>query len=91
MERKLKIGVFFNTNVSSNESSHFILLDKVSEYLSELQLVPNVGDGLTIFHEDASKIGVEDKTSLEHIQTVYRRWLNYSTCDIAIFVSYKPW
>jgi len=84
--KKLKIEVFY----SKEGLSDWKLLPETSRYLTERQLVPSTGDGLTFSGEDGKILGLEP-TDFQHIQTVRRRWLNYASADVAILVHYEAW
>ncbi len=83
---KLKIEVFYLEEGKGNRK----LLPLTSKYLEERQLIPNVGDAITLSGNDGVEVLGLDKTSTEHINTVRRVWYNYSSCDVAIFVHYVP-
>jgi len=83
----LKIEAFFERN--SEQGKKWEPLPKTSQYLTEKQLVPNVGDALTLAGDDGISIGLEP-TSLEHIMSVKIKWLNYATSDVAVVLHYVP-
>lgn len=87
MKGNLKIEVYHY----EGKKDHFKLLPETSQYLTEKQLIPNVGDDLTLDGRDGIKILGLNSTSLENIMTVNRRWFRYATADVAILVNYKAW
>lgn len=85
-EQKLRIEAF----ISEEGLSNWKPLPETSQYLTDKQLVPNVGDGLTLAGEDGKLIGLE-KADIQHIQTVKRRWFNYASSDVALLLDYEAW
>lgn len=83
----LKIEVYH----SEGGLNSWDLLPKTSEYLTEKQLIPNVGDGLTLRGDDGTKVLELEPASFKHIMTVKRKWYNYASCDVAILVHYVAW
>jgi len=83
----LKIEAYYTEEGLSN----WKLLPKTSEYLTENQLIPNVGDGLTLSGNDGIDILKLEKADFKHIMTVKRKWYNYASCDVAILLHYVPW
>ncbi len=81
----LKIEVFTVKEGSTN----WILMPETSQYLTDKQLVPNVGDALTLAGKDGSKIDIES-TNFKNIMTVKIKWLNYASSDVALVVHYVP-
>lgn len=84
---KLKIEVFY----SEKEKNSSKLLPKTSEYLTDKQLIPQVGDALTLSTDDATKVLGLEPNDIKHIMTVRRKWFRYSSADVAIFVHYETW
>ncbi len=80
----LKIEVFYLEEGKNNAK----LLPLTSKYLEERQLIPNVGDAVTLSGNDGVEVLGLKTTATEHIMTVRRVWYNYSSCDVAIFVHY---
>lgn len=85
-ESKLKIEVFY----SEGDMGDWKLFPETSQYLTDKQLVPDTGDGLTLSGDDGKLIGLEP-ANIQHIQTVKRRWFNYASSDVAILVHYEAW
>lgn len=83
---KLIIEVFARREESRNWES----LPTTSKYLTDKQLIPNVGDALTIASKDGESLGL-GKVDSQNIQTVKRRWFNYGTSDVAVFLEYEAW
>lgn len=84
----LKIEVYFQQESNGNIPT-LIPLSRASAYLTEKQLLPNVGDEMAIHMEDALRIGITDPLDIQRIQTVFMRRFNDATADVAIFVRYK--
>lgn len=81
----LKIDVFAVREGSSN----WIPMTETSRYLTDRQLVPNVGDAVTLAGKDGSQIDIEPN-SFKNIMTVKLKWLNYNAADVALLVHYVP-
>ena len=73
-----------------DELQKTVELEGVSKWLTEIQAIPQMGNAVVIFKEDAEKMGLA-AGSVEYIQTVKRVWFNYYNCDVAIIVHYEAW
>lgn len=83
----LNIKVFYQ----QRKGSQMIPLNDTSTFFNDHQLIPSVGDAVTITDSnEGSEIGLEEN-SIEHIMTVKRIWYRYSSCDVAIIITYKEW
>ena len=82
----LKIEAF---TTKEGSSPNWILMTETSQYLTDRQLVPNVGEALTLVGKDGSKIDIEP-ASFKHIMTVKIKWLNYASSDVALLLHYVP-
>ncbi|HEY8933826.1 MAG TPA: hypothetical protein VIM65_01340 [Cyclobacteriaceae bacterium] len=72
---------------TKEENSNWILLPETSQYLTDKQIIPNVGDALTIAGQDGKLIDLE-RGSHRHIMTVKIKWLNYASADVAVLLHY---
>ena len=72
-----------------NAQGRYAELPETTKFINEKQLVPNVGDFLTLVGKDHALLNIE-RTSLENIQTVTKRWYNYGEYDIAFICKYQP-
>jgi hypothetical protein len=81
----VKIEVFATKEGSEN----WTLLPETSQYLTEKQLVPNVGDAVTLVGKDGRDLEI-DVNSFKNIMTVKTKWLNYASADVALRVHYLP-
>ncbi|WP_299434341.1 hypothetical protein [uncultured Maribacter sp.] len=82
----LKIEAYY-----SEEGSDWKLLPETSIYLTEKQLIPNVGDGLTLSGNDGIDVLKLSPTDFKHIMTVKRKWYNYASSDVAVLLHYVSW
>lgn len=82
----LKIGVFF-----SHENSTWKLLPEISEYLTEKQIIPLLGDRITSLGNDYKVMKLDSLNVFENVVTVQNRVLHYSEYDIAIICDYVVW
>jgi hypothetical protein len=82
---KLTIQAFSTKENNTN----WVLLPETSHFLTEKQIIPNVGDALTIAGHDGKLIDLETG-SFKHIMSVKVKWLNYASADVAVLLHYVP-
>lgn len=82
--KTIKIEVFG----TKSGKKDWILLPGTTAYLNEAQIIPNIGDSITITRTDGVLVDLE-KADFKHIQTVKRKWYNYASSDLAILLEYQ--
>lgn len=76
---KIRIEVY-STN---KNNTNWILMPMTSEYLTEKNLIPGVGDIVALAGTDGEKIGIALESS-ENLQQVKERWFRHANADVAI-------
>jgi hypothetical protein len=70
-----------------DKKDRFSELPDTSSFLSEKQLIPSVGDALTLCGNDYKLLGISS-TDLENVTTITKRWFNYASYDVALICNY---
>jgi len=80
----VSIGVFYSKNKSPWQK-----LPDISAFLSEKQLIPNVGDRVTAIGDDHRVMGIPPD-DFANCLTVKEKVFRYSSYDIALVCDYVP-
>jgi hypothetical protein len=70
-----------------DSNGRLVELPDTSKYLNSKQLIPFVGDALTLCGDDYKTVSIA-ANDFKNIVTVIRRWYNYSSYDVALICDY---
>lgn len=74
---------------SKTANDNWVLLPETTHFLSERQIVPCVGDAITLAGNDGQLLHFE-KGSFKNVMTVKIKWIRYNSADIAVLLHYAP-
>ena len=84
--RTLNIGVFF-----VDEHKKWVLLETTSKLFTESQIVPMIGDRVSVLKNDWGYMGLVIETQFQSILTVENRVTPFNNYDFAIVCKYEKW